>query len=137
VNIKDKELLQEGIELLSEAQARFYELTSDAGKTVAFLSDCTMRYAESIYRGNDPLINEECQYLNKCIDNELDEKLIKKYSDEHVSKSMMICCPWHKEITASLFYCPITKHFYCFTCEEEGSREKLVKKLSETYAAEA
>jgi hypothetical protein len=52
----EKEIIIESMTLLSEACCNLFELKSPEGKALAFMVDSALKYAQVIYRDDDPLL---------------------------------------------------------------------------------
>jgi len=66
VQLTDEELLEEGLDHLSEACSFFYELESDQGKALAYIANCCLTYAQAILSGSDPLLSDEFYDTKPC-----------------------------------------------------------------------
>lgn len=54
--IEDEELIKESMDLLASACEMLFETTSNEGKSLAFMVDCALKYAQVIHRGHDILM---------------------------------------------------------------------------------
>lgn len=56
MKVSDKEIIKESIELLANACEMLFECEDDNTKSLAFMVDCALKYAQVIHRGDNILL---------------------------------------------------------------------------------
>lgn len=95
---------------------------------IMLFKDCEVYYFES-RKETLSLIEEALIFKHSPAKKLLNAKGIDRYKKEQHGTKTAICCPYHIEKTPSCSINMDTGYFHCFSCQEQGSLERLISKI--------